>query len=1519
VGAGKFLNNGDPNSEWGTNAYLQAGFGMDIKLEAATGENVYNLNTNVSNGGNSNYLANSTWCDGDATPWTFRAVDGEPNVYQIINNGQYIMANEAGDDVEMVGDPAGRTISNTYWKLVSENDFKAAMQAKAYSATDPMDVSVFIKGRSFARNDGRNSLWTTTHNGGNWTWIGASENKYYGNEAWNNTFDVHQEITGLPDGTYEVQCSGFGTNGTTYIYGNTTSKAIQTDNTTSYGASKEAKWKAIHEDNAFAGQSTGKFTLSGGNLTVGLKRETNTGGDWCVYDEFRLYYYGLDLSEFAATLAEAVAAAEAVEGTVPTAAYNELAAVVEEQNQTYTTAADYTAAASAIETATNTAKALQPNYARYINVRNAVLAINNSINVSEANSQAEAATTAESLETAVQTVRTALANYLPTASLGEGETIDLTDALLDNAAPGVSGNTDYWTNSNNPGLQYNLFEFYNISGATTKQIIATSLPKGNYILSATAFTRTGYVAKLSAGDNNTNIVTVASGTVNNRQQGDAWIAQGNGVTNLVFNLAEATPNLEIGLTADNANGDHWMCWRSFRLVYGDVFEPYTLVEGKMNADVAAAQTAADNAFQSNPSPATYMAVQEAIAAAQASKDAYVPFTTAIDKIDAALAAATTATASTDDYDAVKATYTAASVADADVRTAIANAYNAVIPVIKSQTAANADFTLAIQNHSFEYGNMTGWTTTGSSDDTGVREASNPTYAATGSDGFYLFNTWWQGVPLTQALEELPTGEYTLTASVASDGATIYLLANGEHNEGTETGSEEVTTYPTKDTFQDATFTFLVKDGNLTIGVVGGAGGDAGVHKDYVEDGYWWYKADNFRLVKNRDLTEDELAVIPTAIALYNGEVEVTEPIALDATNASVTLTPNFTPADATQTVTWTSSDDNVATVANGVVTAVAPGTATITVTSTLAEVSASATVNVTFPETDTPGSYFVNDNAIRTVYTVGENLIKNGAFEYGNNFFGWTVASGASMSADNFDLITEENNHYIKAKGHTGASGVNSIGTGWAIEAGKTYVFGYRVKSTSAGNSEFHKVSLTNTLGTETLQVSDNATAVGTDWTDVKYTFTNTDNYAYVQFRARWLNSANSFDDFYLAEVTSTTEGNVEYATAAIPNANIGTGAFQYSQDAINAANGLVQGEATVEDVTNAYNALQVLNAPADGQLFNIVNITSGFAHNGKALTFKSASNADLAANTTSMAWEAQPGYYMPQAVKFTAVEGTVNGYKLSYTRADGNVVYISTGTLSGLGDNHNQIRPTTDAGKALTFVVTSVADNKWYLYNTEAGNNVGSNGDAGFYTAGGSNKDMKIQEAVNNEVALNIKAENKYGTIILPFDAEVPSGVTAYSVSEADGATLTLVEANEFSANTPYIVFAEEGATASLVGLGSAYTDASYTAGLLTGVYTSTLAPVGSYVLQKKDGEVGFYVVADGKQPTVGANRAYVIRPSEGGDVKAFYLGGGADAIQSLFDGLVNGDAYDLGGRKVSKLQKGGVYIVNGKKVIVK
>ena len=79
-------------------------------------------------------------------------------------------------------------------------------------------------------------------------------------------------------------------------------------------------------------------------------------------------------------------------------------------------------------------------------------------------------------------------------------------------------------------------------------------------------------------------------------------------------------------------------------------------------------------------------------------------------------------------------------------------------------------------------------------------------------------------------------------------------------------------------------------------------------------------------------------------------------VSLSQTEASMTvgetltLTPTVLPANATdKSVTWTTSDESVATVADGVVTAVAAGTATITVTTTDGAKTATCTVTIAEP------------------------------------------------------------------------------------------------------------------------------------------------------------------------------------------------------------------------------------------------------------------------------------------------------------------------------------------------------------------------------------------------------------------------------------------------------------------------------------------------------------------------------------------------------------------------------------------
>ncbi len=648
VGADKFINNGDPAQEWGTNAYLQSGFGLDLVLELNNG--AYNLNTNVSNGGSDNYLGTSTWCDGSATPWTFTAVDGQEKTYTISNGSSYLVANDALSDIVY---DASTGDSKSYWKLVSLADFKTAMTAHTYSTENPMDVSVFIKGRSFARNDGRNNSWTTTHNGGNWTWVGASANKYYGNESWNNTFSVSQTITDLPNGTYELQCSGFGTNGTTYIFGNSTSKAIQTDNTTDRGTNAAAKWTAIHEDNAFAGQTTGTFLVTDGTITLGLKRETNNGGDWAIWDEFRLYYYGLDLSAYQTEidnlrtqLNTLLVGSDPMNASVKSAAqtvYDNTASVTQTEEAMNSAITDLNTQITNVNTSIAVYATFKEDYLDKVATLDE--AGQSSFNANETAAALKTAYEGSTLETISSEQTTALDAALVAAV--KAQTTAGSDWTLLISNPSFESSFEGWTNNEGMATQSNAtftlkdgsiyVEKWQPNGTFTLSQTISDMPAGVYRVSVAALARGVTSAKISAaGVDKAITVQDAAATYSVDFACDAD--------------ADITISYEgIGTGASSS----WLCVDNFTMSLVSAGLPdITAVEGTMNANVATAQTNAINTYNSDKTVANYNAAVAAIAAAQASVDAYTAANTAITKAEAIIS--NTNVYTSDAYDTFKA-------------------------------------------------------------------------------------------------------------------------------------------------------------------------------------------------------------------------------------------------------------------------------------------------------------------------------------------------------------------------------------------------------------------------------------------------------------------------------------------------------------------------------------------------------------------------------------------------------------------------------------------------------------------------------------------------------------------------------------------------------------------------------------------------------------------------------------------------------------------------------------------------
>lgn len=823
VGTGKWLG---PGNKWGTQASVMNH--ADYWKLAKNSDGVFTLESVVSNGGTSYYLS-GTYCDGGATNFTFTAIAGKENTYSIANaSGGYLTTNGKTVDVSATDGSA----EASQWKLWSEKDMSDGMAAA--TVENPFDATYLIKDHDLGRNNrDYSTAWSNTGATEPKSSMGG-ENAVFSVEAFHKTFDVNQTISGVPNGVYGIKVNGFyrqdgeDTN-LPYVYANDQNTTLPART----GSENNMQDAAV---SFVAGNYLSNpvyVQVTDGKLKVGVKTEGTSC--WSIFKNFHLSYYG-DV-----TLAE-VLLAEYVK------AYNEALA----EAQGYQNVDMFDADKAALNTAIT----------------------NNTVDLSSATEESLVTATAnlKAAAAAAAKAQTNYAAYQNIANAVNGQTNVNISSLIANLGF-EEGNLTGWTSENGGGVANN----NNFSGKVGGYFVerwqngvalgsgslthdAITLPAGLYSITTNAQNIEQY---------NSNAAGTGYFFCVNDVQKEIGAA---GTYTVVVKYTEPT-EVTLKFLLDNCTGNWISCDNIIITYVGEDFPEVALVEGKMNANVNAAQVAAKTAYDANPSADTYNAILDAVAAAQASVDAYQKLGPAIAKIDAALAAATSATENTDEYQAIKTAYNNGSIADADIPDNVISAYEAVIPVIKSQTAASADFTFAIQNQSFEYGDMTGWTATASSD-TGVRETANATYAAEGTDGSYLFNTWWQGVPIIQTVEGLPNGEYTLTASVASDGATIYLLGNGEHNEGIETGGE----YPSKGVMQEATFTFLVKDGNATIGAVGGADGTAGEHKDYVEAGYWWYKVDNFRLVKNRDLTPEEefVAATPEDYAALNEAIETAE-------------------------------------------------------------------------------------------------------------------------------------------------------------------------------------------------------------------------------------------------------------------------------------------------------------------------------------------------------------------------------------------------------------------------------------------------------------------------------------------------------------------------------------------------------------------------------------------------------------------------------------------------------------------
>ena len=265
-----------------------------------------------------------------------------------------------------------------------------------------------------------------------------------------------------------------------------------------------------------------------------------------------------------------------------------------------------------------------------------------------------------------------------------------------------------------------------------------------------------------------------------------------------------------------------------------------------------------------------------------------------------------------------------------------------------------------------------------------------------------------------------------------------------------------------------------------------------------------------------------------------------------------------------------------------------------------------------------------------------------------------------------------------------------------------------------------------------------------------------------------------------------------------------------------------------------------------------------------------------------------------------------------------------TNGTFNGDGDSNIYITGSTDAN-----LVRFVKGNNWINVQN------GANGAPVYNTGtGGWTIHYVYEVAEVTSFKANITAAG-YATFFTPAEVTIPENVNAYYIA-ADGingdyVTLTKIE-NVIPANTAVILEGEAGEYTFNVSETNA---AAVSGNLLKGTIINTNIIGQAYVLGVVEGETGLYktqmstvqLSSASGSVSVFLNNAYkaylpasaVPAAAQGAANFSFRFEGGTTGIENVEVENTVKVIYDLTGRRVEEITVPGIYIVGGKKVLVK
>ena len=280
-------------------------------------------------------------------------------------------------------------------------------------------------------------------------------------------------------------------------------------------------------------------------------------------------------------------------------------------------------------------------------------------------------------------------------------------------------------------------------------------------------------------------------------------------------------------------------------------------------------------------------------------------------------------------------------------------------------------------------------------------------------------------------------------------------------------------------------------------------------------------------------------------------------------------------------------------------------------------------------------------------------------------------------------------------------------------------------------------------------------------------------------------------------------------------------------------------------------------------------------------------------------------------------------------------IFYLNSNTLLGYKTGYGfgySVCMTKDTEHLNTQLFTESAEKGKYTIQSQQGTCASADYNEGYWGASGSDLSREDDEAngacwtIEEVTSLPVTISSAgYATLWSPVALTIPTGVTAYTATDKGTyLTLTVIEGTTIPKETGVILKGTEGSYSF-----SITDDVDEISSSLTGSAATIAKPTGAYYLGNGARGIGFYPGDESAITTFAGFKAYL--PASVG-VKEF-LGfdfGDATAIRSIDNAQLtidNAEIYNLAGQRLDNSQftihnsqmKRGVYIVNGKKVLVK